>query len=76
MKTNSTEGGETGSLFQGESWFDPLEAGVRGRIRGFIEAMLHEEVTAVLDRGRYERGAARASGTAPASASCLARSVR
>ena len=57
MKTNSTEGSEIGSLFQGESWFDPLEAGVRGRIRGFIEAMLHEELTAVLDRGRYERGA-------------------
>ena len=56
MKTNSTEGSEIGSLFQGESWFDPLGAGVRGRIRSFVEAMLHEELTAVLDRARYERG--------------------
>jgi transposase-like protein len=57
MKTNSTEGSEIGSLFQGESWFDPLEAGPRGRIRAFIEAMPHEDLTAILDRGRYERAA-------------------
>ena len=27
-----------------------------GRIRGFIEALLEEELTAVLGGGRYERG--------------------
>ena len=26
-----------GTLFLGDDWFDPLEAGVRTRIRGFIE---------------------------------------
>jgi putative transposase len=39
----------------GEDWFDPLEAGVRQRIRSFIEAMLESELDAALNRGRYER---------------------
>jgi putative transposase len=39
----------------GEGWFDPLEAGVRQRIRSFIEAMLESELEAALNRGRYER---------------------
>jgi putative transposase len=42
-------------LFAGEEWFDPLEVGVRLRIRGFIEAMLESELDAALSRGRYER---------------------
>jgi hypothetical protein len=37
----------------GEDWFDPLEAGVRQRIRSFIEAMLESELDAALNRGRY-----------------------
>ncbi len=39
----------------GDDWFDPLEAGVRQRIRSFIEAMLESELDAALNRGRYER---------------------
>ena len=30
--------------FLGENWFDPLEAAVRGRIRGFIEELLEAEL--------------------------------
>src|SRR5919199_4984417 len=41
--------------FIGADWFDPLEAGVRQRIRGFIEAMLEAELDAALHRRRYER---------------------
>jgi putative transposase len=41
--------------FLGEDWFDPLEAGVRRRIRLFIEGMLEEELAAALGRGRYDR---------------------
>jgi putative transposase len=55
-------------LFVGENWFDPLEAGVRGRVRGFIEALLEEELAAVLARPRYARGEAGGavgSGTLP-----------
>src|SRR5829696_10058284 len=36
--------------------FDPLEAGVRTRIRSFIEERLEAELDAALGRKRYERG--------------------
>ncbi len=42
-------------LSLGEDWFDPLEAGVRQRIRSFIEEMLEAELEAALQRRRYER---------------------
>jgi putative transposase len=42
--------------FLGEDWFDPLEAGVRTRIRSFIEELLEAELDAALGRKRYERG--------------------
>jgi transposase-like protein len=38
-----------------EGWTTPLEAGVRGTIRGFIETLLEEELEAALGRGRYAR---------------------
>ena len=41
--------------FLGEDWFDPLEAGVRTRIRAFIEDLLEAELEAALGRERYER---------------------
>ena len=39
----------------GADWSDPIEDGVRGRVRAFIEAILEEELEAALGRGRYER---------------------
>ena len=54
MEKSSTAAPET-SLFDGTAWFDPIEAGVRDRIRGFIETMLEEELTTVLGRKRYDR---------------------
>jgi transposase-like protein len=36
-------------------WSTPLEAGVRGTIRGFIEALLEEELETALGRARYAR---------------------
>ena len=39
----------------GENWFDPLEASVRTRIRGFIEGLLESELDMALARKRYER---------------------
>jgi transposase-like protein len=41
--------------FLGEDWFDPLEAGVRTRIRAFIEERLEAELEAALGRKRYAR---------------------
>jgi len=40
---------------RGEAWFDPIEAGIRGRVRGFIQELLEQELTAALGRGRCER---------------------
>ena len=58
MKTNTikaTAESAEGTLFLGDDWFDPLEAGVRTRIRGFIEELLETELDAALGRDRYER---------------------
>jgi len=38
-----------------DDWFDPIEAGLRERVRGFIEAMIEAELDAVLARPRYGR---------------------
>ena len=58
MKTDTikaTAESAEGTLFLGGDWFDPLEAGVRTRIRGFIEELLEAELDAALGRDRYER---------------------
>jgi len=58
MRTTTTEPAAKvaeGDVFLGENWFDPLEAGVRTRIRGFIEGLLEAELDAALARKRYER---------------------
>jgi putative transposase len=52
-------------LFDG--WFDPIEAGLRTRVRGFIETLLEEELTAVLSRPRYGRQADDPVGADPGS---------
>jgi putative transposase len=49
--------------FEGVDWFDPLEEGVRGKVRSFIEAILEEELETSLLRKRYER---RSDGETPA----------
>jgi hypothetical protein len=43
------------SPFAGSDWFDPLQDAARGQVRGFIEALLEEELEAALGRGRNER---------------------
>ena len=44
---------EAASLF--EDWFDPIESGLRERVRGFIEEMIRSELDAALARPRYAR---------------------
>src|SRR3954469_11550094 len=56
MTTDTTFQAEPGAeteLFLGADWFDPLEAGVRTRIRSFIEELLEAELEAALSRKRY-----------------------
>jgi transposase-like protein len=56
MEKNSTT--DAAPLFAGEAWFDPIEAELRERVRGFLEEMIEEEATAALGRSRYQRGSA------------------
>src|SRR5215203_5642720 len=43
-----------GLLF--DSWFDPIEDGLRAKVRGFIETMIEEELTTAVARARQGRG--------------------
>jgi putative transposase len=56
MDERSTKGATDPTLFAGAAWFDPIEAGLRGRIRGFIEELVEQELAEALGRQRYERG--------------------
>jgi len=58
MEQNNTKTQVDGTaLFAGDAWFDPIEAGIRERVRGFIEELIGQELDAALGRGRYERDA-------------------
>src|SRR4028118_780229 len=62
-----TAAGGMAPLFAGDAWFDPIEAGIRERMRGSIGELLEQELTAALGgRGRHEGagGGARAGGAA------------
>ena len=53
MTMDSTKpgaGSAEGEHFLCDDWFDPLETGVRARIRGFIEELLEAELDAALGR--------------------------
>ncbi len=47
-----------------DNWFDPIEAGLRDRVREFIHAMVEGELDMALSRPRYARCAKAASGEA------------
>jgi putative transposase len=38
-----------------DNWFDPVETILRGKVRGFLETMIEEELETVLARPRYGR---------------------
>jgi len=38
-----------------DNWFDPIETGLRERVRGFIEELIREELDQALARPRYGR---------------------
>ena len=45
----------SGQLF--DNWFDPIEVGLRDRVRDFLQAMLEAELDEALGRSRYVRRA-------------------
>ena len=51
-----------GYLF--DSWFDPIEGGLRDRVREFIHTMIEGELDIALSRARYARHAKSPSGEA------------
>jgi transposase-like protein len=53
---------DTGHLF--DDWFDPIEVGIRDRVREFIHAMIEGELDIALSRPRYARHAKPPSGEA------------
>jgi putative transposase len=63
MEESSTKTQADGTaLFAGDAWFDPIEAGIRDRVRGFIEELLEQELTAALGRTRHERAEGEPAG--------------
>ena len=52
-RTAETDGSE---MFAGEAWFDPIEAGVRDRVRGFIESLVEAELDEALGRSPTRPG--------------------
>ena len=59
MDRDSTTTADGATLFADARWMDPIEAGIRERIRGFIGELLEEELTAALGgRAKHERAAA------------------
>jgi putative transposase len=49
-----------------DNWFDPIEAGVRARVRDFIQAMIEGELETALSRPRYGRYAKEPTGDSEA----------
>ena len=54
-KSDSSQPAAETAVYLFDDWFDPIEAGVRDRVRGFIEAMIEGELDAALMRPRYGR---------------------
>jgi putative transposase len=62
MDEDGTTAADGTTLLVGETWFDPIKAGIRERVRGFIEELIEQELETALGRGRYERGASAPTG--------------
>ncbi len=63
MEEHSTKtDADSTALFAGDAWFDPIEAGLRDQVRGFIQELLEQELAAALGRARHERAAGEPKG--------------
>src|SRR3982075_2358216 len=54
-KSDSSQPAAETAVYLFDDWFDPIEAGVRDRVREFIQAMVAGELDAALMRPRYGR---------------------
>ena len=55
MKSDSFESATDTAAHLFDNWFDPIENGLRERVREFIEALICGELDAALARPRYGR---------------------
>jgi hypothetical protein len=61
-KSDSSQPAAKTAVYLFDDWFDPIEAGVRDRVREFIHAMVEGELDAALMRPRYGRRSQSSSG--------------
>jgi putative transposase len=54
-KSDSSQPFADTAVYLFDDWFDPIEAAVRDRVRGFIQAMIEGELDEKLQRPRYGR---------------------
>ena len=54
-KSNSSQPVTEPAVYLFDDWFDPIEARVRDRVRGFIQTMIEGELDETLTRPRYGR---------------------
>jgi putative transposase len=62
MKPGLTQPEPETSVHLFDNWFDPIETGLRDRVREFIQAMFEDELETALSRPRYARSAKPLSG--------------
>jgi len=55
MKPEAVQPEADAAIYLFDDWFDPIEAGLRDRVRDFIETMFRTELDAALARPRYAR---------------------
>jgi len=62
MKPEAVQPDGVSAVYLFDDWFDPIEAGLRDRVRDFIETMFRSELDAALARPRYARRPATREG--------------
>src|SRR2546430_9313722 len=63
-KLESSQPAAETAVYLFDHWFDPIEAGLRDRVREFIHAMIEGELDMALSRPRYARHAKPSCGQA------------
>ena len=83
MAKDSRDLSGTSPEILGAAWFDPIEAMIRDRVRGFIENLVEAELDGAIGRSRYQRAEPRmwraeqpAIGMGVEHANCLVRSAQ
>src|SRR5262245_35927554 len=54
-KTSAPQPASETASYLFDNWFDPIESGIRDRVRGFIEEVICAELDEALARPRYGR---------------------